>query len=193
MNDFILYLQIGFEHIINTNGLDHILFVLALCLRYQLPSWKKLLVLITAFTIGHSLTLALSVFNFIHFSTTWIEFLIPLTIIITTINNVWVKENNTQEKLPTIYFLALFFGLIHGIGFSNGLKSMLGKTENIIPQLFAFNVGLEVGQLLIVSIAVAISFIFVTLFKINKRSYILFLSGGIAALALQMAIERKPF
>ncbi len=193
MNDFQLYLQLGFGHIIDINGIDHMLFVLAIGLRYQIIDWKKVLILVTAFTIGHTITLALSVFNVVHFSVQWIEFLIPLTIIIAAINNLWVKQNQPKEKLPTIYFLALFFGLIHGLGFSTYLKSLLGKTNNIVPQLFAFNLGLEVGQLLIVLSALLISIIFVSLLKVNRKDYIIFLSGSIAALALQMAIERKPF
>jgi hypothetical protein len=193
MNDFGLYFEIGYKHIADLTGIDHILFVMALCLRYQFADWRKLIILVTAFTIGHSITLALSVFNLVHYSMKWIEFLIPVTIVITAVSNVFVKKFAFKTRFPIIYFLALFFGLIHGLGFSSYLKSLLGSEHNVVWQLLAFNVGLEAGQLLIVTAILLISFIFVSIFKCNRREYLLYLSGGIFALALQMAIERIPF
>ncbi len=193
MNDFGIYFSLGRHHIDDLAGIDHILFIAALCLRYQFADWKKIVVLVTAFTIGHSITLALSVLNMVHFSTHWIEFLIPVTILITAISNVFVKKFAFKSKFPAIYFFALFFGLIHGLGFSTYLKSLLGKDQNIVGQLFAFNIGLEVGQLLIVAAILLISFILVGIIKINRRDYILFASGGIFAAALQMALERIPW
>ena len=192
MNDFWLYLQIGFHHIADFRGIDHILFIAALCIRYQFTDWKKLLVLITAFTIGHSITLALSVFNIIDYSMSWIEFLIPVTIAITAVSNVFVKKFVFKAKFPLIYFLALLFGLIHGMGFSNYLKSLLGIGESVVWQLLAFNLGLEAGQILIVLIILIITLIFVNLFKANRREYLLFVSAIAFALALQMAFERFP-
>ena len=190
MHEFWMYTQIGFNHIANLSGMDHILFVAALCIRYQLSDWKKWLILVTAFTIGHSVTLVLSVFNYLDFSTNWIEFLIPVTILITSISNMFVKKFSFKTKLPIIYFFALFFGLIHGLGFSFYLKSLLGMQQNIAPALLAFNLGLEIGQILIVMAILVISFIFVTLLKAPRRDIILIVSGGILALSLQMAIER---
>lgn len=192
MNDFGLYFQIGFEHIANLRGIDHILFIVALCIRYQFSDWRKLLILVTAFTIGHSITLALSVFNLINYSLSWIEFLIPVTIVITAFSNVFVKKFVFKSKFPLIYFFASFFGLIHGLGFSNYLKSLLGKGETIVWQLLAFNIGLEVGQLLIVLVILFITLIFVSLFKVNRREYLLYVSAAAFALALQMAFERFP-
>lgn len=192
MNDFGLYFTLGREHIIDWQGIDHILFVLALCVRYQFADLRKLLVLITAFTIGHSITLALSVFNLVHFSTKWVEFLIPATIVITTISNVFVKNFVFKSRLPFIYFMALGFGLIHGLGFSNYLKSLLGIDDSIIIQLLAFNVGLEVGQLLIVFVVLLISLILVGLLNANRRDYILWVSGGVFALAIEMCLQRWP-
>lgn len=193
MIDFGLFFQMGYEHIADLNGIDHILFVAALCIRYQFADWKKLLWLVTAFTLGHSITLALSVFNIVNYSVNWIEFLIPVTIVITAISNVFVKKFVYKAKFPLIYFFAAFFGLIHGLGFSNYLKSLLSKEGNIVPELLAFNLGLEAGQLVIVLAILFISLIFVQLFKINRREYLLYISGGIFAIALQMALERLPF
>jgi len=193
MNDFGVYFTLGRQHIADLTAMDHILFITALCIRYQLADWKKILVLVTAFTIGHSVTLALSVLDMIHFSTKWIEFLIPVTIVITAVSNLFVKKFVFKAKFPIIYFFALFFGLIHGMGFSNYLKSLLGKDQNIIWQLLAFNAGLETGQLIIVGIVLLVSFILVGLIKINRREYLVFLSAAIFALALQMSIDRMPF
>ena len=190
MNDFIMYLEVGFKHIVDLRGIDHILFIMALCLRYQFSDWRKILILVTAFTIGHSITLALSVFNWIHYSVKWIEFLIPVTILITAISNVFIKKFVFKSTYPVIYFFALFFGLVHGLGFSNYLKSLLGKDENIISPLLAFNLGLETGQLLIVLCILIMTFIFISVFKCNRREYILYFSGAIFAIALQMALER---
>ncbi len=193
MNDFKLYLEIGFQHIANLRGFDHILFILALTIRFQFDDWRKVLILVTAFTIGHSITLALSVLNLVNYSAKWIEFLIPLTILITAFSNLFIKKFVFKTKFPLIYFLALFFGLVHGLGFSNYLKSLLGKDQSIISQLLAFNIGLELGQLMIVFFILLISFIFVTIIKINRREFLLFISAAIFALALNMALERIPF
>lgn len=193
MSTFSVYFSLGRDHIADINGIDHILFIVALCVRYQLSDWKKLLILITAFTIGHSITLALSVFNFVSISTEWIEFLIPVTIILTAFSNFFVKKFQFREKFPLIYYLALFFGLIHGLGFSNYLKSLLGQSNNIVTELLAFNLGLEIGQLLIVACLLLTTFIATQLFSLNRREVMLFLSGAAMGLALQMCIERIPF
>src|SRR6476659_6742510 len=190
MSDFSIFFPMGIEHITDLNGLDHILFITALCLRYMISDWKKLLILVTAFTIGHSITLALSTLNIISISRNWTEFFIAVTILITAFNNCFVKDFSFKTKYPTIYFFALFFGLIHGLGFSTLLKSMLGKDQSIVVQLLAFNLGLGGGQIIIVLCILITSFILINILRINRKYYLLFASGGIAALALEMAIQR---
>jgi len=193
MDQFLAYFEVGFKHIVSRNlGVDHILFIVALAVRYQFADWKKLLILVTAFTIGHSITLALSVFNMVNYSIVWIEFLIPVTIVITAVSNWFVNKFTFKARFPLIYFFALFFGLIHGLGFSNYLKSMLGKDSSVIWELFSFNVGLEAGQLVIVLAILIISFIFVNLLKCSRREFLLYVSGGAFAVALLMALERVP-
>ncbi len=192
MGDFWFYLREGIYHISDWKGYDHILFVMALCLPYLLKEWKQVLILITAFTIGHSITLALSVFNKILIPGVWVEFLIPVTILITALQNIFRKHSNPQHtKLR--YGFALIFGLIHGLGFSNYLKSMLGKTENIITELLAFNLGLELGQILIVLAILLLTFIFVQMLNIQRREWTVFLSGSVFGLSLIMAVQRHPF
>lgn len=192
MEEFWLYFSLGREHIADLSGYDHILFVAALCLRYSYSDWKKLLILVTAFTIGHSITLALSVLNVFSLPGNWIEFLIPLTIIITALSNVWQKAPKPGQRFPFIYFLALFFGLIHGLGFSNYLKGLLGHNENIVFQLLAFNLGLELGQILIVAVLLILTFVALRLFRMNSREYVVLFSGAVFGIALIMALERIP-
>lgn len=189
MNDFLFYFREGIYHITDLRGYDHILFVAALCLPYLLKDWRRILVLITAFTIGHSATLALSIYNKILVPSSWIEFLIPVTILITAVENIAVRQFDFK-KMNMRYASAMIFGLIHGMGFSNYLRSMMGKDESIFAQLLAFNIGLEIGQLLIVLVVMLVAFIFVNILKAPRREWLLFISGGIFAIAVSMAVDR---
>ncbi|MBK7649713.1 MAG: HupE/UreJ family protein [Flammeovirgaceae bacterium] len=192
MSEFALYFGLGKDHILDyVNGYDHILFVLALCAVYLIRDWKKILILVTAFTIGHSITLALATLNIINFPGNIIEFLIPLTIFITAAGNLF-KEDSTliPAKVQINYFFALFFGFIHGLGFSNFLRALLGKNENIVSPLFAFNLGLELGQIIVVVIFLVISFVLVDLLKVSRRDLKLVLSAAIAGIALVLMKDR---
>ena len=193
MQDFNLYFNIGIGHILNWEALDHILFVAALCLRYLAKDWKKVVVLVTAFTIGHSITLALSALGLVQFATRWIEFLIPLTIVATAINNLAQKTSQVEHpsRLPVIYFFALFFGLIHGLAFASSLLSLVGR-EGVLVPLLAFNLGIETAQLLVVAIILVISFIFVQLLKIRRIWWVWGVSALVLIVSLKMAYERWP-
>jgi hypothetical protein len=189
MQDFPLYFELGWQHILDWQGYDHILFVMALCSMYTITEWKKMLILVTAFTIGHSITLALSVFNLLTVNTAWIEFLIPLTILITTFSNILskkMKPKNVRFK----YLMAIFFGLIHGLGFSNYLKSLLGKSKSIAVELLSFNLGLEFGQVIIVVAMLLLSFILIRFVKIKRWDWNFFLSSAIFGISFIMAAER---
>ena len=190
MDELLLYLRLGFKHIIDLGGVDHILFVLALTLRYVWSDWKKILVLLTSFTIGHSLTLALSTLDLIDFSVNWIEFLIPVTILITAVSNFWVKDFEFKQRYSAHYGLALLFGLIHGLGFSNYLKSLLGKETSLLGPLCSFNVGLEMGQILIVIVILTLSYCILTLLKIPRKMYVRYGSILAISLSLRMIMER---
>jgi HupE / UreJ protein len=190
MQDFNLYFGLGVGHILTWDALDHILFVTALCLRYRFPDWKKVAIMVTAFTIGHSITLALSVFGLITIPVALIEFLIPLTIAGTAINNLLFKAGK-KEKLPVIYFFALFFGMIHGLAYANLLLNLEG-TEQLPGHLLAFNLGIEVAQLIVVAVILALTFIFVDQIKVRQQWWIRILSAGILIFALKMAFERIP-
>jgi len=192
MQDFLFYLNLGWKHIISLDALDHQLFVLALIAVYSYSDWKKILVLVTAFTIGHSVTLALSILDIVRVPSDWVEFLIPLTIVLTALGNI-VMKNKKQSQSKLNYYLALFFGLIHGMGFANTARVMIAKSQSITLPLLGFNVGLEVGQIAIVLGILVLLFILLNLFKINKKDWILFVSSGVFALSLKMTLERIPF
>ncbi|MCH5716856.1 HupE/UreJ family protein [Niabella hibiscisoli] len=191
MSDFSFYFVEGWKHIVSTDALDHQLFILALAVVYTFSDWKKVLILVTAFTIGHSLTLALSVLDAIRISSAWVEFLIPVTIVLTAgwnmVNGKPVKNVNTN------YFLALLFGLIHGLGFANSIRMMLASDQSLGWGLFGFNAGLEAGQIVVVLIILLLGKVLMEMVKIPQRIYIFVVSLAVCVIAAKMAIERVPF
>lgn len=192
MNDFLFYLNLGWEHIISLDALDHQLFVLVLVAIFAVKDWKKILWIVTAFTIGHSITLALSVFDIVRAPAKWVEFLIPLTIVITALDNILMR-NRHNSLMRMNYYLALFFGLIHGMGFANTARMMMAGEQHIFVPLLGFNIGLELGQIAVVVIILAVHFLLSALFRLNKKDWIMFVSSGVFALALKMTLERIPF
>jgi len=192
MNDFSLYFGLGKDHILDyVNGYDHILFVVALGAIYLVRDWKRILILVTAFTIGHSITLALATLRIISVKTNLIEFLIPLTIFVTAFSNLFRNEESIpRQPIQTNYALALFFGLVHGMGFSNYLRAILGKSEHIASPLLAFNIGLEFGQIIVVLLFLAASFILVDLIGVSRRDWKMVLSSAIAGIAIILMKDR---
>lgn len=191
------YFQLGMDHILDVDAYDHILFIVALCAIFTVQQWKRVLILVTAFTIGHCITLVLAGLKIIGFPSDVIEFLIPLTILITAISNARSKlilapdQNLWSTKFITHYLTALFFGLIHGMGFSNFFAAMLGEQGNLVKPLFGFNVGIEVGQLIIVALIMTSSYIALNVLNISQKSYKNFVLGaaaGIAAVLLKEAV-----
>lgn len=197
MDEFLIYLRLGFDHITDPGGYDHILFVIALCAVYTLHQWRQVLILVTAFTIGHSITLALATLQLIHYKTELIELLIPITILITAIINFFFQDSksSTNSTLLTSqsgrYALALMFGLIHGMGFSNYLRSLLGREVSIVKPLLAFNLGLELGQMVIVSIVLALSYIVLTVVRSSRLRWTLIVSGIVAGMALSLIVNNE--
>jgi HupE / UreJ protein len=189
-SEFSIYFQLGIQHIADIKAYDHILFIIALCAIYKPESWRRILILITAFTIGHSLTLALSALNIIRFPQQLIEFLIPVTILITALLN--FKADLDAVHLPAWkYIQPLVFGFIHGMGFSNYFRSLMGKEDSIIRPLFAFNIGIEVGQLGIITILFVLAFTVIQLFKVPHKIWAYGLSGIAAIMAIYLMYETK--
>ena len=191
MQDFLFYLQLGWEHIISKDALDHQLFILALIAIFSFRDWKKVLILVTAFTIGHSLTLVLSALDVFRFPSDWVEFLIPCTIVFTALDNI-IFSKNEKKLIQLNYYLALLFCLIHGMGFANSVRMMLASEQDITLPLFGFNVGLELGQIIVVAIALFIHYIFSEVLKLSNKIWIYIISVPIFIFALKMALERIP-
>lgn len=189
MSEFQVYFQYGMEHILDyANGYDHILFIIALCAVYLLRDWRRVIILVTAFTIGHSITLALAALNIVKANSSVIEFLVPLTIFITAVSNLFRREDSYSGKLLHVnYAYALFFGLIHGMAFANALGM---GSKNIVTRLLAFNLGLELGQIIIVIVFLTASFIFVDIFNVQRRDWKMVLSSMIAGMAILLMKER---
>ena len=198
MNDFTIYLRLGFDHITDPRGYDHVLFVVALCAVYTIRQWRQVLILVTAFTIGHSITLALATIRLIDYSTALVELLIPVTILVTAISNFFYTEprkrrSTALEQPKTVwwrYGIALAFGLIHGMGFSNYLRSLLGRGADIIGPLLAFNIGLEIGQLLIVGLILAVAYLVLDVLRVSRLRWTLVVSGIAAGMAISLIISR---
>ena len=192
MDDFSFYFKFGWKHIISAGALDHQLFILALAAIYVIRDWRQVLILVTAFTIGHSITLFLSVKELVVISSRWVEFLIPCTIIVTALSNLFLKKF-TPKTIRINYFLALFFGLIHGLGFANSIRVALASDQSLGWGLFGFNVGLEAGQIIVVLVILIISFLILNILKANRREWVIFASACAFSIALVTAIERWPW
>ena len=192
MSEFSTYLELGFDHISDIQGYDHMLFIITLCAVYAIKDWKKVLVLVTAFTVGHSVTLALSALNILRMDADLVELLIPITILVTAIHNVtaYRSTGTTFQRQDWIHYgLALGFGFIHGMGFSNFFRALMGPEESIVAPLFAFNVGLELGQILVV-IGFYLVYALLNLIRPIKQSgWMIFISGAGAGVALVMILE----
>ena len=186
---FTAYLELGFDHILDLNGYDHILFLVALCAAFAYTDWKQILILVTAFTIGHSITLALSALNILTINADLVELLIPVTILITAVLNLVIKKERSQ-RWRIHYFLPLFFGFIHGMGFSNYFKALLGQEAEIVLPLLAFNLGVEIGQICIVAIILLLNYFVVGIGKVKQRIWNIVVSAIAAILAVYMIIDK---
>ncbi len=191
MSDFGFYFNFGWQHIISFDALDHQLFILALTVLYTLREWKQVLVLVTAFTMGHSVTLALSTLNIVTVPSRLVEFFIPCTILITAASNIF-KPEAAKKGIQLNYLFAVFFGLIHGLGFANALKFMLAKDQSLGWSLLSFNAGLEAGQIALVVLLLLLAQVFIFYLKINRRYWIFSISAGVLLVSLKMIIERFP-
>ena len=193
MHSIDMYINLGFQHISDLAGYDHILFLLALCAVYSIDQWRRLFILVTAFTVGHSITLALSSFGWVVIPSQIIEFLIPVTILITAIRNVAVPTSDQltddQGNMTGHYLVALCFGFIHGMGFSNYFRALMMDSSSITIPLMGFNLGIEIGQLLVVSIIVIVASLVVKFAQVKHRDWNLFISGAAAGISIVLMNE----
>lgn len=193
LDAFALYLRLGFHHITDLAGYDHILFVAALSIPFTVQDWRRLALLVTAFTVGHSITLALASLRLVAVSPSLVEALIPITIVATAAlswrDGIPAVAAPTPPLQASRYLLAVGFGLIHGLGFSTYLRALLGDEDSIALPLFAFNVGLEVGQLLILTTVLAIGSALVPAI-LPRRRWVQTLVGVTGGLALMLLGQR---
>jgi hydrogenase/urease accessory protein HupE len=190
MNEFILYFKMGLNHVLDFSAYDHILFLVVLVVVFSFYQLKKVLWLVTLFTIGHSITLALSAYGILKIKMDLIEFLIPLTIFITAVVNIFTPKNSSSLKENTNLIFAAFFGLIHGLGFSNYFKMMVGKEEDKLFPLLEFALGIEAAQIIIVVVILIIGTVLQNFFKVTKRDWVLVWSSIIIGFSIQMMIDR---
>jgi len=198
ISTFTVYLRLGFEHLLDLRGYDHILFLAVLCAAYSLARWRELLVLVTAFTIGHSVSLALATLRLVRVDTGLVEFLIPVTIVATALTNLvgLRREDPADHRVaarPLRYALALVFGVVHGLGFSNFLRLVLGEERSLFVPLLSFNIGLELAQIAVAAGVLLVALVAVRLLALPERLWTFLLSALAGGVAAVMAVQRWPF
>ncbi|MEM9056105.1 MAG: HupE/UreJ family protein [Pseudomonadota bacterium] len=192
MHSLPFYVKLGFKHISDLGGYDHILFLVALCAVYTVSQWRNLAILVTAFTVGHSVTLALAAVGTLTLPSDVIEFLIPTTILLTALHNVVSRPSEGKPaRMGRSYAMALFFGFIHGMGFSNYLSALLMGDDTIVVPLLGFNLGIELGQLLVVAVIVGVAFVFLNMLGVRQRAWNLFVSGAAFGMSLMLMVETR--
>lgn len=193
MSEFMIYLEIGLRHVLDINAYDHILFLVALTVPYAFKDWKKVLILVSVFTLGHTLALFLSVFEIVTIKASLVEFMIPITILCTAVYNLFTSGKSAKkDNISVTGFITLFFGIIHGLGFSNYFKTILGGSagDKMLP-LLEFALGIEVAQIIVVLVVLILSFIVQNFFRNSKRDWILIVSSIIIGVIIPMLIESE--
>lgn len=196
MSDFWIFFKVGLNHVLDINGYDHILFLIALTVPYAFKDWKRILLLVSLFTLGHTLALFLSVFGIVAVKASWVELLIPITILITAFFNLFTagKSSSKNESITFIAAVTLFFGIIHGLGFSNYFKELLpGTPTDKLAPLLEFALGIEAAQIIIVIVVLLLSFVFETLFRFNKRDFTLIMSAFVIGVVVPLIIDNPIF
>jgi hypothetical protein len=187
-------MQYGMYHVLNVNAYDHILFLIVLTIPYLFKDWKRVLFLVTIFVLGHSVSLAFATYGVISVSNKWIEFLIPMTILIIALFNVFTAGKKTQnEKVGMLFFITLFYGLIHGLGFVNVFEAAISKSGNKLISLLEISLGIEIGQLIVVFIILFLGFLSQTLFRFSKRDWVMVISAIVVGLLIPMLIKSNIF
>jgi hypothetical protein len=193
MSEFWIYIQIGLKHVLDIHAYDHVLFSIALVTPFSFNEWRRTLLLVTVFTVGHTVALLLSVFGVVVVKVTIVELLIPITILITALFNLFTAgKSNKKESINLVFFTTLFFGIIHGLGFSNYFKAILGgdAKSKILP-LAEFALGIETAQIIVVFVVLVLSYIVQSIFRFSKRDWTLVLSAFIIGVVLPMIIESE--
>jgi len=192
MSEFWLYFQVGLKHVLDINAYDHVLFLIALSVPYSFKDWKRVLFLVTIFTLGHTLALFLSVFDILTIQVNIVEFLIPVTILITALYHLFTAGKLGKKNLNTAGSITLFFGVIHGLGFSNYFKSILpGDASAKLLPLLEFALGIEAAQIIVVLAVLLISYFMQLIFRFNSRDWSLIGASFVIGVVVPMLIESE--
>lgn len=194
LNDFWFNIKYGINHVLDINAYDHVLFLIVLTLPYLFKDWKRIVFLVTMFTLGHTLSLILAAYGVVRVSANVIEFLIPITILVVALFNVFTAgRSGKNEKLGMLFFSTLFFGLIHGLGFAREFRLLLGKSDHKLVTLLEFALGIEIAQIIIVFIVLFLGYLIQTLFRFSKRDWIMVVSAIVVGLVIPMLLNSELF
>jgi hypothetical protein len=193
MSEFWVYFQIGLHHVLDIQAYDHVLFLMALVIPFTFKDWKKIILSVTLFTLGHTTALVFSVYKILVVKASFIEFLIPITILLTAIYNLAsIGKSNKKASINWVFLITLFFGIIHGFGFSNYFNTLLGgSSDSKLVPLLEFALGIEAAQLTVVLAVLVLAYIVQTVFKFSRRDWILVGSAFIVGVVLPMIIESE--
>lgn len=193
MSAFWIYFEIGVRHVLDLFAYDHVLFLIALTVPYSFKDWKRLLLLVSLFTVGHTMALLLSVFGVMIIKGNLVEFVIPITILIVAFFNLFTaRKSSKNESISVVILITLFFGIIHGLGFASYFKSLLGgSSQSKLLPLSEFALGIEAAQIIVVFVVLILSYIVQTFFRFSKRDWILVMSSFIIGVVLPMIIESE--
>ncbi len=194
LDEFWMNVKFGMNHVLDINAYDHVLFLIVLTIPYIFKDWKRVFLLVTMFTLGHTVSLLLAVYGAINIKASIIEFLIPITILIIALFNVFTAGKGAQkEKVGILFFSTLFFGLVHGLGFAREFKMYIGKASSKLIPLLEFALGIEIAQIIVVFIVLLLGYIFQTIFRFSKRDWIMVVSAIVIGLVIPMLINNNPF
>jgi hypothetical protein len=184
----------GINHVLDINAYDHVLFLIVLTVPYMFKDWKRVLTLVTMFTLGHTISMFLAVYGQVKVSSSIIEFLIPVSIFVVAVFNVFTSGKGAQkEKIGLMFFSTLFFGLVHGLGFASEFRMYIGKASSKLIPLLEFALGIEIAQVIIVFLVLFLGYVFQTIFRFNKRDWIMVISAVVMGLVIPMLINNYPF
>ncbi|WP_299524609.1 HupE/UreJ family protein [Winogradskyella sp.] len=187
LDNFWFNVQYGINHVLDPNGYDHVLFLMVLAVPYVFKDWKRVLLLVSMFTLGHTLSLVLAAYDIVSVNGKLVEFLIPVTILIAAIYNVFTAgKKDSGNKIGLLFFTTLFFGLIHGLGFAREFKMFAGQSENKVELLIEFALGIEIAQVIIVFVVLFLGFLFQTIFRFSRRDWMMVLSAIVIGLVIPM-------
>ena len=192
LENFWFNVEYGINHVLDINAYDHVLFLIVLTIPYIFKDWKRVLLLVSVFTLGHTLSLTLAAYGAVSVSGNLVEFLIPITILIVALFNVFTAGKGAQkEKIGILFVSTLFFGLVHGLGFAREFKMFVGSSESKLVPLLEFALGIEIAQIIIVFLVLFLGFLFQTIFRFSKRDWIMVVSSIVVGLVIPMLLNSK--